>query len=463
MSQTTLARTASIARTYRWRLRRGDALEALVYFSVAIVLALFLADGGATYFTKITDLATGLGIVAGLVGTDLLLIMLLLAARIPLVDRTFGHDKVMALHGKLGKPVLYLILAHMALLLIGYGISEGLNPVAEAFSMIANLPDMLLAFIATGLMILVVVTSLVIVRRRLRYQFWYAVHLLSYAAVLAALPHQFSNGMLFADGTLARKYWLVLSVGTFAAIVIFRVILPTALTLKHRLVVSSVDILAPGVVTITMTGRKLNRLPARGGQFFNWRFWAPGLWWDSHPYSLSAGPDGRTLRITVRDLGDSSHKLLTLPVGTSVSFEGPYGLFTEPSRTSPKAVFIGAGIGITPIRALLEDSPLTKGEGQVILRGSIPEQVYLWQETYDLCVQKGAGLRVLVGHRPADANTWLSAEAYHAGESLLTLAPTIREADVYICGPAVWSDLVARDARLAGVPENRIHLERFDF
>ncbi len=55
---------------------------------------------------------------------------------------------------------------------------------------------------------------------------------------------------------------------------------------------------APGVVNIEMTGRRLDRLAGTGGRFFIWRFLAPGLWWHPHPFSLSAepvpfGPDGQ--------------------------------------------------------------------------------------------------------------------------------------------------------------------------
>ena len=254
-----------ISRVHTARLRRGDLLSALVYFSVAIVLAIFLADGGASYFMNIRDVTTGVGIVTGLIGSDLLLVMLLLSARIPLIDRTFGHDKALAQHRKLGKPVLYLIVAHMVLLLIGYGITDGVNPLAEAFSMIATMDGMLLAFIGMALMIVVVVTSLVVVRKKLSYQFWYLVHLLSYGAVLAALPHQFSTGMLFAEGTWARWYWAAFYFGTLVAIASFRVVLPVTLSLKHSLRVASVVVEAPGVVSLTMSGRRLHELSARGG------------------------------------------------------------------------------------------------------------------------------------------------------------------------------------------------------
>jgi ferredoxin-NADP reductase len=212
-----------------------------------------------------------------------------------------------------------------------------------------------------------------------------------------------------------------------------------------------------------MTGRDLKALPARGVQFFTWRFWTPGLFFDPHPFSLSTAPDGQTLRITVRDLGKGSSRLLNLKPGTRVSFEGPYGLFTETARTTEKIVLIGAGIGITPIRAMLEDPQLAHTDMTVILRGSNDEEVYLWEETYDLCVAKDAWLRVLVGRRPRGVETWMSAEAYNQGERLSTLVPYITEADVFICGPDGWTDLVIRDAKHAGVPAHRIHSERFDF
>ncbi len=465
MSATGIAASSPrfIAQRYKRRLRRSDFLQILVYFSLAIVIALFFADKGLAYFTNPSKIATGLGIVAGLIGSDLLLIMLILAARIPIIDRTFGHDKALTLHRQLGKPVFYLILGHMGLLLVGYGIQEGINPIAEIFTMISNGQDILLSYAGLLLMAIVIVTSLVIVRKKLPYEFWFVVHLLSYASVLLALPHQFTNGRLFAEGTWARPYWMVLYIGTFAMIVIFRVIFPIARTLKHRLRVVDVRMESEDVVSLTMAGRNLNELPARGGQFMNWRFWQPNMLLKAHPFSFSAAPDGKTLRITVRNLGRQTNRMMKMKVGTPVSFEGPYGLFTESARTTSNAVLIGSGIGITPIRALLDDPKFGAANITVILRGSTEENVYLWQEVYDLCVEKNAWLRVLVGHRPRGVHTWLSAEAFNKGDRLSTLAPNIKDADVFICGPAQWMDLVIADAKKAGVTSERIHAERFDY
>jgi ferredoxin-NADP reductase len=57
----------------------------------------------------------------------------------------------------------------------------------------------------------------------------------------------------------------------------------------------------------------------------------------------------------------------------------------------------------------------------------------------------------------------MSAAAYNQGERLSTIVPFVKDADVFICGPDAWTDLVVRDATHAGVPAHRIHVERFDF
>ena len=188
---------------HRRRLLRADLLTVLFWASLAGAVALWLADGGAAGFSTPAGSFTALGIVAGLAGMDLVLLMLLLAARIPLIDHTVGHDRALEFHRKLGKPALYLLLAHGILIAIGYGMAEGLDPVSEAVALWVLVPDMWLAYISMLLFIAVVVTSLVAVRRRFPYEFWYAVHLLTYAAVLTVAPPPVQCGRPLCRGHLA--------------------------------------------------------------------------------------------------------------------------------------------------------------------------------------------------------------------------------------------------------------------
>jgi predicted ferric reductase len=445
---------------FRRRLRAADLLSAAAITSASAAVALYLAYGGAADFGSVGAVVTSLGIVAGLIGTDLILLMLVLAARIPLIDRVFGHDKAMATHRTLGKPSIYLILAHTVLLIVGYGISSGLNPVAETVSL-WNVPDMPLAFVGLGLLLAVVITSLVAVRRRFKYEFWYIIHLLSYAAVLTALPHQLSVGGMLAVGTAQRVYWIALYVVALGSIVTFRIVEPIIKSIRHGIRVSDVSELTSGVASITLSGRNLKALGASGGQYFIWRFWTRRTWWHSHPISLSAAPTDTSARITIRALGDGTTRLGRLPRGTRVSIEGPYGLFTDAGRTSPKLAIIAAGIGITPVRALLEDSRVVPGETTILLRGSTPSQSYLWGEMEALAQARGAKFYTSVGER--GKGSWLSRQDVERGVTLRTAFPDLAKSDLYVCGPQSWTDAVVADAQASGLAAHQIHRERFDW
>ncbi|MGY2744737.1 ferredoxin reductase family protein [Arthrobacter sp. UYCu723] len=453
----------------RRRLLRADLLTVLAWASVAGAVALWLADGGASGFSSVAGSFTAVGIVAGLAGMDLVVLMLLLAARIPVVDTTVGHDRALEFHRKLGKPALYLLLAHGILIAAGYGMAEGLDPVSEAVVLWVLVPDMWLAFVSIALFVAVAVTSLVAVRRRFPYEFWYAVHLLTYAAVLTAIPHQFSVGGLFAEGTWQRWYWLAICIATGAALLHYRVLKPLVATFRHQLTVSRVVQVAPGVVNIEMKGLHLHDLAGSGGRFFIWRFLAPGLWWHPHPFSLSAEPvqfdaaGTGVLRITVRNLGRGSRQLIAVKPGTRVAVEGPYGLFSTAARSRSQVVMIGAGIGITPLRALLERTPFTPGNATVLLRGHSEAELYLGEEILDLCKQRGATLFHLTGPRPAGGRSWLPETAARAGHGLAYYAPNLGDSDIYICGPVAWARSVIHDARAAGAREEQLHYERFDW
>lgn len=443
-------------------MRAADLLVTVAWASGAAAVALFLGYGGAGQFGTLGAAITSLGIITGLVGSDIILVMLVLAARVPLIDRTFGHDRAMQAHRRLGKPALYLLLAHAVLLIIGYGISAGLNPVAETISMF-GIPDMPLAFLGMGLLIVVVVTSLVAVRRRFPYEFWHVIHLLSYLAVITALPHQFSVGAMLGSGTLQRVYWIALYVVALGSIATFRFLEPVIQSVRHEIRVSSVEPVAPGVASIHLTGRNLRALGSDGGQFFVWRFWTPRTWWHAHPISLSAVPTDSSARITVRALGDGSTRLGRLPRGTRVSIEGPYGLFTDAARTSPRLAIVAAGIGITPVRALLEHSRLAPGEATILLRASTEQETYLWEEMRQLAEERRARMYTSIGRRSRNGRGWLAAQDAERGVSLRSVFPDLATSDLYVCGPTAWTDIVVASARAQGLPEHQIHTERFDW
>lgn len=459
----------------RRRRTTADLLEAAAVATVVTVGVLFLLDGGARALTAGTSASRliGYGRLTGLVGTALLLLQLQLAARLPWVDRTYGHDRALVAHRRLSRVALPMLLAHGGALTLGFAARDGQSWATgwliEPVRLLGGaVPDMLTAFIAMTLLVLVAVTSMQAARRRASHEAWHVVHLLGYLAVGLSLPHQLSVGTDISTHPVTKLVWTGLYAATAGAVVFFRVLVPVIRSARHTLVVDSVTPEAPGVVSVVVRGRALHRMPVRAGQYLQWRFLTPGLWAAAHPWSISAAPDGRTLRLTVRHLGDHSRRLSHLRPGTRVVVEGPYGAFTTERRTRRRVLLLAAGIGITPVRAIAEelaDSPRTRpGDVTVIYRGDDDRSLALRGELEHLAATTPIRLELLVG--PPVAGSWLPPHLAGSGTgqdaaTLAHLVPRLRDHDVYLCGPPRWMTLVRESLSLGGVPAWQVHDERF--
>lgn len=437
-----------------------DVAESIIPVTTAVAVALFFADGGMQFFTSLSTLPYALGVGAGLIGTNLFLVMLVLAARVPAIDNLFGHDRALVLHKKLGKPVLYLMLAHLAGLVIDFATRDGQNVIAESIALIQTNTDMLMAWLALGVMILIVVTSLVAVKKRLPHRVWHLIHLASYAAMILGIFHQFSWSGMFREGTIGRTYWLALYVVAIGSIIVFRVLFPILRSLRHRLIVDRVEVEGPGVVSIYMYGRDLNKAGFVAGNFALWRFLAPKLWQEAHPFSISAAPTSNTVRITVRALGDSTTILQNVRPGTKVWFEGPYGVFTGDDRTTNRVAFIGSGIGLAPIRALAEEFTVAPGELVVVGRASTEAELFLMDEITDIAIAKKGTVYELTGRRGI-RTPWLPFDESEQGATITDIISNPADWDFYVCGPDPWMEAMEDDLRKAGVPAMRIHAEKF--
>lgn len=455
----------------RWRSRTGDLLELVALAGLVLVVGRFLLDGGGHDLTSglWADRLISVGRVTGLVAVDLLLLQLLLAARVPWVDRVYGNDRALKAHRILGRVTVSLILIHVETLVVGYAAHDGLSPatgwLVEPFRMLTDVPDMLTANVATALLVIIAVTSVRAAMRAVGYERWHLVHLTAYAAVAFAVPHQLSTGTDLSTSPVVRAYWIGLYVGVAAAIVWWRVAVPVIRSTRHRLRVDDVVEEAPGTWSVWVSGRDLGRLDARAGQYFNWRFLSPGLWAFAHPYSLSRRPDGQRLRLTVRDLGDHSRTVAGLTPGTRVFIEGPYGAFTSLRRTRPRVLLIAAGIGVTPVRALLEELVRERAarpeDVTVLYRADTDTDLVFRDELSTLAHRGGHRTHLLVG--PPVPGSWLprGLRGKDDSERLVRLVGDPRADDVFVCGPPAWMDLVDHSLRGAGVPRRQIHDERF--
>ncbi|WP_338678163.1 ferredoxin reductase family protein [Streptomyces sp. SCSIO 30461] len=397
----------------------------------------------------------GGGRITGLLGGYMIALVVLQMARVPALERQVGSDRATRWHAMSGRYAISLIVAHVVLTVWGYAVQARTGFVEQTVTVVVDFPEMIKAAVGTGLFLLIGFVSAGMVRRRISYEAWYYLHLLTYAAVYLTFWHQLATGAEFVAGSTARTVWYVMYGAVGALLLWYRVLAPVRLNLWHRMEVEAVVEEAPGVVSVLITGRRLHRLGAEAGHFFRWRFLTKGLRWSANPYSLSAPPRPDLLRITVKAAGNHSTALSELEPGTRVWAEGPYGAMTAGRRSRNKVLLIAGGAGITPLRALFETLPGNPGDLTLLYRAGSTEDLALWSELREIAQVRGAKLMYAVngpdGERPEITT-----------ERLQQVLPDIDEHDVYLCGPPGLAEESYSALRAAGVPARRIHHESFE-
>jgi predicted ferric reductase len=421
------------------------ALWTFVAVNVAIVEVLFFTAGEGK--NDVLTVAKFFGMHAAL----LLMFQLLLIARLPWLDRRIGMDRLTVWHRWIGFTLLWTILTHATIIVLGYATLDN-TTMAKTFVALAGVPASLLGMSAATIIVVVGALSTRAVRRRLRYETWHAIHLLMYLALGLAFVHQLLETTTFKSSAFAFVYWWALWLFAFGSLVTGRLIVPLVRNSRHQFRVEAVVPEAHNVTSVYVTGRDMHRLAARAGQFCIWRFTGHNGWWRANPFSLSAAPNGRGLRLTAKAVGDTSAGLRQLPVGSKVFVEGPYGAFTSMHRTRPGMLLIAGGVGITPVRALLEEP--TGGDFVVLYRVRHQSEAVLLNEVHQLVAARRGRLHVLTGRTGDGVRPF-------EPEGLLHLVPDIVHRDVYVCGPPAMTSAVLASLRRLRVPGQQVHAEKF--
>lgn len=438
------------------RSRPGRAPRPWVVDAAVVVIGLGL--GGAVGTTFIAETRSQLsqpggpeiflGSVAGMAGTYLALVMLLLISRVPPVERVLGQDGLLRWHRRLAPWPLGLIGIHVVALIVGYALAGRIGVLPEAGALATSSGSMMAATAAVIAMAAVAAASIGPVRRHIRRETWWRLHLVMYLALALAFVHEVTLGPSFVAHPLARDLWSLAWASAAATVVAYRVGMPVVRSRRHRLRVEEIRPETPGIVSVICRGRRLEQLAVSGGQFFEWRFLTPGLWWQAHPFTLSARPSPPYVRLTVKVVGDFTEAVSKLKPGTKVAIEGPYGAFTVHAWRRSRVALLAGGIGVTAVRSLLEDLP-ARSQPIVLLRSTSADQLALADEITELARRRRGRVERIHGPRHQ-----VSME-----REILRLIPNFRTRDFFICGPEGFVDECRRVVSGLGVPKDAVHYE----
>lgn len=416
---------------------------------LGLVAGLPLVDGTLSELHLRGGIAMFVGSTTGMVGTYLALLMVFMASRLPALERMLGQHGVIRWHRLLAPWPIALISVHAVFLTISYAEVAKRGVLKEAGAIINTFPSMVSATVALGIMVGIGLISLRQIRSRIPRESWWLVHLLMYVALILSFAHELALGPSFVGHPLAKLFWTVAWLLAAGLVLTYRVGFPLYRTLRHRLKVVEIRPEGPGVVSVILEGRHLDRLAISGGQFFEWRFLTPQMWWQAHPFTVSALPRPPYIRLTVQGRGNFSRAVARLKIGTSVAIEGPYGSFTTFARRQTKTLFIAGGVGVTAARSLLEDLPL-KSRPVVVIRASTEEDLILMEEVEEL-----------VRIRKGDVHRMVGSREVVRLESIADLVPDIAKRDVFISGSPDFVRDASLMARGAGVPSEAIHEEAY--
>jgi len=436
------------------------AQQLIISFWGANFGAVLLLWATTTQFTTdVPLLLHNIGLLFGLVATFFALTQFMLMGRIGWIERHFGLNHLASYHRINGYLAITFIVLHPIFITASHSLESSRNFIAEYGFTIAHESYVWMAFIAEVLFLAVVASSIYIARKHLKFETWYFVHLMVYAAIVLVPFHQLSIGSSFVAGfhPLARAYWVGLYAFVAANLLIWRFGLPLFNYAVHGFRVERVVAETPTTTSLYIKVKNLQQWRSQPGQFVLVRIFAKGLWWQEHPFSLSWIPHDDRLRLTIRHVGDYTNAIAGLKTGAAVLVSGPYGRFTREVAQTNKRLFIAGGVGITPLRSMIEEAVKHKVDSVLLYANRTPEDVVFAQELNALA---GKYLKIIevFSDPPKD---YLGYTGYVSGALVEKLVTDVAERDIYICGPPLMMEGLLKDFAETDLPAEQIHYERF--
>lgn len=401
-----------------------------------------------------------LGGLLGLLSALAVLYQFILQCRLPVLEKYVGTPLIHRLHRYNGYAIFWLLIGHITLVTLGHSKLHEVSFIKQYFDQVLYFPYVLLAGISFWLIMFVVIASITMVRKRLKYEYWYGIHLAVYAAILLGFLHQIKNGTTLLMTDWFKTYWIVFYILVLASVAYFRFI---RLVLRYQKYGFYVDRVVPetkDTVSIYIGTKK--PLPEKffiPGQFGIWRFFDKNLWWQAHPFTISSGSPKNGLRLTPKNAGDFTADLQNIKPGTKLFFDGPHGVFTTERFENKKLLLIAGGIGITPIRSMLEGLDAQAKNAIVLHAVKTPTDKPLAKELSAIARKTGAEIHYIYSEKAPSGEKIRHIDA----DVLKQLVGSPKGRAVALCGPPPMMDAVEKELVKFGIKKQDIYSERFDF
>ncbi|WP_411705258.1 ferric reductase-like transmembrane domain-containing protein [Edaphovirga cremea] len=427
-------------------------LVVYLFFILAPLLALLSGSSPPA-----RDFWTEFSVALGYAGLAMMGLQFGLTARFRYVTEPWGEDVIYHFHRRISLIAVGLVIAHPLILFV-------VRPELLALLNSIDAPwRARFAALSTYSLIALVIMAIWRVELKIRYEIWHLSHIiLAVVAVVAGILHMVGWGF-YLDDPLKRALWIGLILFWLALLVYIRVVKPLFI-LRRPYHIVEVRKERGDTTTLVMQPEGHSGFRFVPGQFAWLTLWGSPFKITGHPFSLSSSAeanDGR-VEMSIRNLGDFTQQIPSVPVGQRVYLDGPYGAFTV-GNPADMHVLIAGGVGITPMMSILRTFA-DRGDSRpvILLYGSKDWESITFREELET-LQGRLNLKVVhvLADPPAD---WQGERGFITADVFRRhLPPPFADHEYFICGPNVMMDAIEKALSEMGVSLEKYHSERYNF
>jgi len=432
-----------------------------IWFGLYVLLIVFpLLTGAVFHRSGGRSFGVELGVAFGYVGLAIMAFNFALISRVKAVSAVFGQDALAQFHRQMGYVALLFVSAHpLVLILNGYpwrmiDLSWGLNLSAWRWG-VASLYGLLvlIGFLAWQK------------HGRMSYEWWRVTHAVVSTLVIAfAVVHIWVIGNYSALPPM-RALW-VLYCATFVGFAFwYRIVRPLKQWRRPWSVVSNIRERGEAH-TLVLHPEGHSGLQFEPGQFAWLTLGKTPLHFEQHPISISSSAEiaeRGDIAFTIKALGDWSSMVVPLvKPGARVWVDGPYGVFSPDQEQGPGYVFIGGGVGITPLHSMCATFADREDARPIVLfYGCRDCESLMFREEFDELSRRMNLKVVYVLEHPCPG--WHGEKGFITADVLRRNLPKhYRRFQYFVCGPKPMMNAMEKLLPNIGVPWRLVNTERFD-